>query len=816
MDAPKQSFMDILYPSSRAVPNIQLDADDDNGETDGEDFSKYTDNSYPAVLTNFKIGARLNMKEKFKSDKFDKRLDLQQQEVPKSFSKREISQKMHSNRISDTITADRKFSSITRDKIDKLKDALNQLQHPSSLENVEAVEENLKGILEDMGLIDDKTDDSTSDIKQHNQGNVQETEETVNEDEDLESGLNKIQLTRETHETNKVERVNGDKNEGKLELNAMETNAKNTKLTEERNVKEGISDLAELNTANLDALKEENNEEMNSSPKQQIHEDSNDENTENKRDVPKINIANYQVEGEAFIRKKRQQKIAKVSSSGVTESSELMKGLEKSGDLTVSGNKSPLASASEIAETKRKTEKSTVSENSSNETSDEEQRIEREIQAKIDAIKEEVKREIAMLNAQEQNTSQLAGPERKKRGVGNLLDEESPDLDPQSNIDEIQVPHIRKRRSPPPASNSEHLNEDNDSSVDGGRGAANEGIADVNSLTVANRDANENDSDLKSDTKNNAELDSKSLSPRSAAAADIKEDAKLKAALTGSVSMFGDNDRSRENVLSNRNKLKDASIEASERDAKILPEANKLQPLINHEDASKRNRRRRQAYDLQRTFEYNRRKRANTGNSVAFVPYREDEEEVDDEGDESDDDNFGDRTSELVHSRRYDPSFYYNKEAAVDDQEYDTLDDAPSYNLRNTNNKVHHNLMYSYAANLNNKDEDENLVNPGQYMYDGEPAYVIRKKRHDFADRIALHSGGPTLNRIAATRERNAKIKDNSRKKRNYRKAESEAGDDNQPQQIADMSDTDLFGPLPQSYEGELSRFKRVKRKDTN
>ncbi|KAK9730116.1 hypothetical protein QE152_g15454 [Popillia japonica] len=147
-----------------------------------------------------------------------------------------------------------------------------------------------------------------------------------------------------------------------------------------------------------------------------------------------MKIANYQYEGEEFIRRKRQEKDAE------KEDSEIMKGLETSGDLTVSGNKSPLVAVSNNDESELKKNQ----EKRDKEELEYEKRLERNIQAKINSIKEEVKREISKLKVDESKKDQ----QRKKREITNtLLDGETSILDPHINIDHKLEPHIRGETS---------------------------------------------------------------------------------------------------------------------------------------------------------------------------------------------------------------------------------------------------------------------------------------------------------------------------------------------------------------------------------
>lgn len=122
--------------------------------------------------------------------------------------------------------------------------------------------------------------------------------------------------------------------------------------------------------------------------------------------------------------------------------SDLMKGLEKSGDISISGNKSPLVAVEKKCE-ENENEKSgnalnnQATDKRSTERDDYEEEIENEIQAKIDAIKEKVKREI-LLEKQKQF--------RNKREI-TLLDIENKNINPTviAHDEELQ-PHLRIRR----------------------------------------------------------------------------------------------------------------------------------------------------------------------------------------------------------------------------------------------------------------------------------------------------------------------------------------------------------------------------------
>lgn len=78
-----------------------------------------------------------------------------------------------------------------------------------------------------------------------------------------------------------------------------------------------------------------------------------------------------------------------------------------------------------------------------------------------------------------------------------------------------------------------------------------------------------------------------------------------------------------------------------------------------------------------------------------------------------------------------------------------------------------------------------------------------RKKRYDEDDFVALHGGTATRNHMEI-RSKNGQIHNRVR-----RRIDDESNND--PIQLIDMSEEDIFGALPQSFDGELNRYKRVK-----
>ncbi|XP_030753894.1 uncharacterized protein PF11_0207-like [Sitophilus oryzae] len=106
----------------------------------------------------------------------------------------------------------------------------------------------------------------------------------------------------------------------------------------------------------------------------------------------------------------------------------------------------------------------------------------------------------------------------------------------------------------------------------------------------------------------------------------------------------------------------------------------------------------------------------------------------------------------------------------------------------------------------------------GEYYLDTRPdAYVVieerpegdlekRKKRNTFDDLVAIHGGGPVVNHLLAVRKRSMFPRER------FKRAADNRYQSNKQLKLSNMLDEDLFGALPQGYEGELARYKRIKR----
>lgn len=643
---------------SLTEPNEDSEKDDD--------YARYTDDKYPMVLTDFKINSKLNAMKSKQDNWQSSRVDGKSHHVTEA------------DGYDGPADTDLKFKKgISNEQISELGSALNRIKQSDSSEKVEAIEEDLRGLFSDMGLIDSET--------------LQNKREAIKrdanaEDENLEEGQNNIQIVKTTDiERNK-----------RYEATPGVDVPLDTKAEEDLRATEPT------------------------------------ENDENKREATTVNIKNYQSDGEAYIRNKRHEV--------TTENGDLMKNLEKSGELTVSGNKSPLASSENFAVNTEKRKEGGVSTSSTGKTIDDyEKELERNIQQRIEAIKEEVKREIA--SRQARNAPNVDDSQRKKRGTSDTLQEkESKEINPLDHPEQPLVSYIRTKRNLGGRNKREAYGYD---FLD--ESAMTEG--DDPEILETEEEIENEDHLPDNDLINNPNTTINVLESTTLLNINTSSTPAIKSSLSETVSVAS----------------------GSHTESSVVDGSERQRPNLEGSGVT-----------------HARRKRAETLVPDAYAPYRAEDQEADEEGDESEDDGFDDRTANLRELNRY--SLDYRNPL-----QYDEPYGESDYPVR------------KYVSNLNS-----DVYNRApRFLHD--PSAYIRRKRHNFDRMVALHGGEPMVRHLVAARERNMRpFVDKARKKRNF-------GHKSQPveeeqQRIADLSGTDLFGALPQSYEGELSRFKRVKR----
>lgn len=146
------------------------------------------------------------------------------------------------------------------------------------------------------------------------------------------------------------------------------------------------------------------------------------------------------------MRAKRQQQ---KSLENHQQNSDIVKDLESSGELTVSGNKSPLAASSNEHEVDLKESVTKLSDAKQKRELEYERQIEKNLQGKIDAIKQQVKREIDDLKQAKRVNPEQSRKKRQsahKEKENNLAVKSSKSSITELANDQSFVPHIRSKR----------------------------------------------------------------------------------------------------------------------------------------------------------------------------------------------------------------------------------------------------------------------------------------------------------------------------------------------------------------------------------
>ncbi|XP_063921779.1 uncharacterized protein DDB_G0283697-like isoform X2 [Zophobas morio] len=354
---PVKEENDLYTFSASQIQDLPVVTDVDKREINGINLDPaQLDETYPSILTNFKIDNKLDKK--------------------------------------------RNYDAFTDDNVRDLKATIRRLRS-SNPHNNEQIEEELKNILDDMGLIEDE--------EVH--GEKREVVDDQMDDENEPASLEE-----------------------------------ETKFEKERNKRDETCIRNENADANGKPLSEHTF--LNSDEKRNEIKNDPFGNPLNKRETVK----------EAHRMKRQKQEIATTMNK---ENSELVENLKDSGDLMISGNKSPLASSSEI--TVRDTEKQQLEKRGYDEDNEDyDNRVEKQIQSKINSLKEEVKREIEALKKNQNDDDDDDDIQRKKRqATDNLINEETDELNPALNPDSELKPLIRKRRHLNASVSKHHTNATN-------------------------------------------------------------------------------------------------------------------------------------------------------------------------------------------------------------------------------------------------------------------------------------------------------------------------------------------------------------------
>ncbi|KAL3289094.1 hypothetical protein HHI36_003535 [Cryptolaemus montrouzieri] len=304
-----------------------------------------------------------------------------------TLQKRQVENKADAR--SDLKTSKKKRENrLTSAQFDKLK---NTVVKRHSHENSQIIEEDLKGLLSDMGLIEDDLEENAEETDGNRSGVV--------EDEDLEQGFENLSMRK-------------DKTEIPLEQK------RNSQVITER--RKRAEDKPVPNAAPLVST--------------------------NKRSISDALDAKKNYIDLGFTSKEQDNKDQMMSDT-CPKPSVIPNKRETSEERQLENSEEKKVSKEEKLEVKRSDESG-----STTETYEQyEQRVAREIKNKIRQLKEEVKRELGALEDdkdEEDEDDSIGEPQRKKRFIVNtLLDEESHDIDPNVNVNNNELePHVRRRR----------------------------------------------------------------------------------------------------------------------------------------------------------------------------------------------------------------------------------------------------------------------------------------------------------------------------------------------------------------------------------
>lgn len=733
------------YPVKREIAS-DLENSEDHFET-----AKYASGKYPEILANFKIGNKIHTR---KNGLEHKRDNMINKKIQTFLNKREA----------------------VYAATDNGKNILGEENSKLTSDSVDEIEENLRAVADDLGLTNDVTTKEKRDtLSKNNVASVTSLNNRISEDEDLESGINKIDLKKEDHINYRRKK----ESESSAEHSTIKSIAAGQKLKKEKVRSVDGKDAAIYVTTekNTNAIK--------------------------RAALKKVTVSNRNNEKSRLKREDKKQ-----------DETDIMKDLETSGELTVSGNKSPLAASSNDHELGSRETVDSSNKQKREETTNEKD-IETRIQNKIDAIRDQVKRELDVLK-KTQNKNLDA---RKKRNTaGNtLLDEENNSWN--LNSEESLIPHKRsKRTSDEDIKEQESKNNLYGDKVLENRDANHLLESSFNTITEKNYDSrldassplknsigkiygNQEDINQPDSKLTEQKLDTRSVSNVQESSGNVEN------ADAGN-EMQNKEDLSKSNN-NNNHEVESASSACPGRIKRNFDD-------FHGERLNKMRHRRNSIFKEKRPFNrinyLHRIKRSDDSSSnMQYLPFRSEDDEVDDEGDEFDDDGFDDRTDNLIRKRRSDyiQKLYVplNKREVdyydgFNDGDYEINDNIANDYFQNNNKLVKRDSLAQEYVDALNSDTDTSY---DKYSYNDQNPYV-RRKRQSFDDVAAIHGGGATEQHLAVAREKiQNTLNSGYRKKRKQNKFNK-----------GELTDSDLFGSLPQSYEGELARFKRVKRMRSN
>nr|CAH7740308.1 unnamed protein product [Callosobruchus chinensis] len=433
-----------------------------------------------------------------------------------------------------------------------------------------------------------------------------------------------------------------------------------------------------------------------------------------------------------------------------------------------------------------------------------ERRVEREIRDKIQRLKEEVKKEIAALKLAK---AESPDPNRKKREVLNtLMDEETQDIDPVANFDGTEKKHVRRKRNSPLEKRYYSEKDNSDETLN----ECATKVPDMQRNWYPSSKERPNIADLREGSPNTQ------ITPK-------HEDKSLKYIKT----------------LRSEKTVRKSNHFPLIKERQYLNAADRFTKTSTVQDNSYRN----DNLDMDRTQDLHedhiRRKREA---DYAENEYDEEYDELVDDPNTLNEDRDMTSSAEENHNCKCDKNGNNCKcRRLAKDTDYSNFIVDPERIIRSAINSNQHcrcdknhnckcgvdeeEPSLEESKRQRRKDQDQYQLikreakidsnfKSGEYFVDLHPTVyrlapddTIRSKR-EMTDQ-QKDSSSSLYEEPQLTNQQPSSIKDESMHSRIRRTAAQDSEDDQR--QLIDMSEEEIFGALPQSFEGELQRYKRIR-----
>ncbi|CAH1163599.1 unnamed protein product [Phaedon cochleariae] len=781
----RKTIMDVIYPSEIA------DDDDSRKVSDTVGFS---DEKFPSVFAKFRIDSRLS-----------------KSWSPENYMKR----------------------SMFKREQDNQEQSLEPANPQMNLEDV-AVEDELKTILDDMGLIDDYPN---RDVKR------------AIEDENLEFGTNKINLFKEEHTESREKRDDLNATDIFIEApsnttvkfakfhdskisedtgNEVELNDEDT-VDEKRQIDEAKDEISSSDYIRSDEIESEGDSPYETRIERAIRDKIHKLKEEVKKEIDKLRG------------KKDDKKDEKTN-----ENNDEKKGDKKDGKENGKKDENKKEQKDEKNDEKEAERKNEKKDEKKHEKKDE-KKEEKEVE------KKEGKKEEKVDEKKDENKKPISDDTRRKKRqtINTLIEAENKDIDPMSFNDEYEEVHVRRKRNTDfddVETSEPHLKKFEFKSRSLKQSDVNildEGIDHLKQEDEGNSEKDvvieddEEDLNERSDSSNN---ENGEITGDAGANSDSSHEYDESEFENDSEESYEEADKAKnDDTKTGDTYEKDTcNCEKNSNDCKCsIPSLNNRQPSDSQEKS-----------DINSAVEAAESSREHcscdkTGNCKCLSSLLGKPESAVDEDYSAEDDE--DTSKSGMNKRDIRQMSSDTKQhcscnkngnckcgSPVDepepllDQDYEAADDALPKNANEDLSEFNKDGIaietnddeepvaskFSRRAIKPRKEAMKNFQN-GEYFVDFHPSRykfpmgeTFRRKRDNFEDMVAIHGGGAVRAHLAAVRERSMLPFPRQRSMRRVRKEDNNS----EARQLIDMSDEDIFGALPQGFEGGLQRYKRVKR----